>query len=308
MDELIPHSAWERRAGISWSMLDLGSGVKVFARVQESTPVELVNGSGLWKLSLEGKDFATKLGFGPFDPLPAAACVSVMESAFDYLQHYGMLRTSDVFTTGRINRIDVTVDLDPGLNDVSAFLHVFADSFPLHKSRRFTDGGVTGVSVDGVRHERLTAYDKQRLRSDQGFDNEPPRLRFEFNYMTNFLRQYSLEGPFAMTDELCTDLFTNGVRRFGLRRDWQCRDQLWAIGRAAGIDDHLMAGLAGYLDASQRGVSYSPPTRRKYDRLADQLGVRGMLDGTADPQQYSIDWDQLLLTVSDTPEVYSPGE
>ncbi len=157
VDSLIPHSAWQRRAGTSWSMVDLGSGVKVFARVQESTPVELVNGSALWSLTLEGKDFASKLGFGPFDPLPAAACVSVMESAFDYLQHYGMLATSDVFATGRVNRLDVTVDLDPGLNDVSAFLHVFADSFPLHKSRRFSDGGVTDGG-DGVGSMRRSYY------------------------------------------------------------------------------------------------------------------------------------------------------
>jgi hypothetical protein len=301
VDSLIPHRSWNRRPGSSWSLLDLGSGVTVFARVQQSTSIELARGAAHWSLALECKDFASKLGCGPFDSVPAVSCVSVMESGFDYLKQFGMLETADLFTGGRVNRVDVTVDLDPGSIDVGAFLHVFADSFPLHKSRRFSDRGVTGVSIDGVRHERCTFYDKQRLRTDQGFAGEPSRLRVEFNYLTHFLRQFSLKGPSDMSDQLCTDLFSLGVGHFGLQRDWRCRDQLWAQARAAGIPERTTVGLVGYLDALQRGITFSAPTRRKYDRLADQLGVRGLLDGVVgEVQSYSIDWDRQLLSMSAT--------
>jgi hypothetical protein len=220
-----------------------------------------------------------------------------MESAFEYLQMFQMLTTSARFSDGVVHRVDLTVDLDPGLIDVSAFLHVFADSFPGSKSARYSDGGITGVKVDGVRHESMTWYNKQRLRTDKGFTGEPARLRVEFKYQTKFLRQLSLEGPRAMTDELCTTVFSNGVVRFGVdRQDWRCRDQLWVRAREAGVSDRLTLGLVGYLDAVQRGVTFSAPTRRKYDRLADRLGVRGLLDGSVGPQSYSVDWDRLLLS------------
>jgi hypothetical protein len=117
-----------------------------------------------------------------------------------------------------------------------------------------------------------------------------------------------LEGPSAVTDELSTGLFGRGVGHFGLQRDWRCRDQLWARAREAGIPERATVGLVGYLDALQRGVSFSAPTRRKYDRLANQLGVRGLLDGVAgESESYSIDWDRQLLSICGTPDRVESG-
>jgi hypothetical protein len=314
---------WDRGAGGKWgSKRYLDGRIPYFVGLSPTPERAVAAGASLWTGEIEVKDF---LGlFGLSGSVPFDLCLSLVESCWMHALDDGLFSpvSADFVGSASVTRVDVTVDLDSAGVDLGPVFSVLAHTYD--NTRLFRRKGVTsGVYLDRTESDCMLLYDKAFQRECVNADRQkrnmkggalpvpllpvlPPTLRAEARFKSAFLRGKGLREVAAMTDEALSTLFAAQVEALGLDRPVEHRAVIQDRCEAAGISAVETTMLVGFLTSRDVGARLSAPTRRKYSRMAKQLGVLGILDGEARPSIF-LDFGsrRVVIRDSETPHPYT---
>lgn len=290
-------------------LLDVGPGWVVGLEVRDNTLGAQAGGAHAYRGSFELTSIPRFFGAEPFTAVETAVVRTLALAVFDeFVSIPGIVCDPDPASL-RFTRVDVASDLRPGDGvSESSFLRAIHRSVPGFSTEYSWDGRVETVvsrprARPGARSKGPVldrVYDKARQMAVVHGDADYPRcIRFERQVRKSALP--TDRGVSMLTDETleaigreCASNVTPG--------HITAESVLVTRALEAGIPVQQIQTLIGYLRTRETlGREMNRNTRVRYEQMALDLGVGGILDGADVPVSLSVDWDDQLIRLTGTP-------